>query len=131
MAMLPMFLSFFSDARVGIVGFRRDEETAKAHGYYVNIPSFSSSDQIIILDPMIATGGTAAATIALLLGRGAQEENILIVALFSATPGLRTLRSAYPQVNILVAAEDPHLDQRQFIVPGLGDFGDRFFGTDY
>jgi uracil phosphoribosyltransferase len=129
-AMLPPFLMYLNEARVGIVGVQRDEKTAKPHTYYSHLPSLTHDTPIIILDPMLATGGTLTATIALLLEHGAQEKNIIFVGIISAPPGVELIKKHYPHVPLIIAQHDPELNKDNFIEPGLGDFGDRFFGTD-
>lgn len=130
MAMLPAFLTHFSSARVGIIGYKRDESTAIAHAYYANVPAITGNERIMILDPMIATGGTMLSAIQFLLDRGALQEQIIVIGIIGSKKGLQRIRATTPQVTVLCAAEDPHLNNDHFIVPGLGDFGDRFFGTE-
>lgn len=129
-ALLPSFMRFFDTARVGFIGMKRDEETAVAHTYYCNLPPVVDGEEVIILEPMIATGGSTCDAIALLLRHGVAEEQILFVSVIAATQGLARVRQNYPNVRLLVAQEDPELNDRKFIVPGLGDFGDRYFGTE-
>jgi len=128
--MLEPFLKYFKDATVGIVGLKRDEETAIAHMYYNNIPPIPDNHKIIILDPMIATGGTAISTLEILKKRGIKEKNIIFASIISAPEGLETIRSDFPDITILTAGIDDKLSKDKFIVPGLGDFGDRYFGTE-
>lgn len=129
-ALLPAFMRFFDRARVGFLGMKRDEETAKADMYYCNLPPIGPNEEVIILEPMIATGGSSCMAIAALLERGVVEKQILFVSVIAATEGLHKLRTAHPGVRLLVGQEDAKLNDVKFIVPGLGDFGDRFFGTD-
>jgi len=128
--MLPAFLCYFPDAPIGVVGLKREEKTAEAHLYYHNFPPLTPEHQIIILDPMLATGGTAVETIALLKKYGIQENKIIFVSIVSAPEGINKIRTAFPTVTIITAAEDERLNAKKFIVPGLGDFGDRYFGTE-
>lgn len=130
MAMLPAFLELFTDARVGVVGLKRDEKTAIAHWYYQNVPTFVPETQIIILDPMIATGGTGIETLAFLEQKGAQQKNIFYASLVSAPEGLAIIKEKFPDITIICARHDKELTPQKFITPGLGDFGDRYFGTD-
>lgn len=129
-AMLPSFIHYFPEAAVGVVGFRRDEKTAIAHRYYCNLPSIDAKTQIIIIDPMVATGGTAIATIALLREQAVRDEQIIFVSMLSSPEGIAALRSFAPKIHFITASEDTGLNDKKFIVPGLGDFGDRYFGTE-
>ncbi len=129
-SMLEPFLSIFPDAAVGIVGLQRDKATAKADWYYENIPPLTTDDQIIIIDPMIATGGTGYATLAMLKGKGAHLDKALYMSMVSAPEGIAVINHAFPHVQIITAATDTHLNDKKFIVPGLGDYGDRYFGTE-
>lgn len=128
--MMQSFLEVFSSAVVGIVGLKRDEKTALPHWYYHNVPSFDDNTQIIVLDPMIATGGTAAATLSHLHELGAKACNIIFAAIVSTPEGLGTIKTVMPEVKIICAANDQGLTPDKFIIPGLGDFGDRYFGTE-
>ena len=130
LAMLPAFLDIFPDAPVGIVGLKRDEETAIAHWYYENVPPFNPKNQVIILDPMIATGGTGIETLSFLTKKGAQPKNIMYASIVSAPEGLELIKKEFPDIDIICAAHDKGLTKDKFIIPGLGDFGDRFFGTE-
>ena len=130
LALLPAFLKYFPDAPVGIVGLRRDEKTAIAQLYYNKIPKINSQDQVIILDPMIASGGTAEATLNILQNMGIQQERIIFVSIVCAPQGLESVSKKFPGVKFIVAVQDKDLNPQKFIVPGLGDFGDRFFGTE-
>lgn len=130
MAMLPAFLDIFPDAPVGVVGLKRDEKTAIAHWYYENVPPFESTNQIVILDPMIATGGTGIETLTFLAKKGAQQKNIIYASIVSAPEGLDLIKQEFPDIDIICAAHDKGLTKEKFIIPGLGDFGDRFFGTE-
>ncbi len=125
---LPAFLKLFPDAPIGIFGIRRDEETAKPHLYYENLPKLLPSDHIFLLDPMIATAGSSIMAIERLTSEVSPNQ-ITLVGIISATPGITKLKSRFPTVRIITAHEDPELNAKSFIVPGLGDFGDRFFGT--
>lgn len=129
LALLFPFLKFFEHAKVGFIGLRRDEQTAIAYKYYDNLPKIKPSDDIVILDPMIATGGSGCAALKILKEKGILEEKIIFVAIISATPGIEEIEKKFPNVKIICVQEDKELNKDQFIVPGLGDFGDRFFGT--
>lgn len=130
MAMLPAFLETFCDARIGVVGLKRDETTAVAHWYYQNVPTFDTETQIVILDPMIATGGTGIETVKFLEQKGAQQKNITYAAIVSAPEGLAVIEKSFPAITIICASHDKGLTKDKFIIPGLGDFGDRYFGTE-
>ncbi len=129
-AMLPSFLSYFPDAYVGVVGLKRDEKTAIAHQYYCNIPPISDDMSIMIIDPMLATGGTSISTIQLLRDQGARDKQIYFVCMISAPEGIKAVTQAAPEVTIITAITDEKLNDKKFILPGLGDFGDRYFGTE-
>lgn len=127
--MLPAFLQYFPGAAIAVVGLKRDEKTAIAHRYYQNFPPLNKNQQIIILDPMIATGGTGVATLELLKEKGIEQKQILFVSIVSAPEGLTAIKSKFPDITIITAATDEKLNDKKFIIPGLGDFGDRYFGT--
>lgn len=127
--MLEPFLSVFTHAVVGVVGLRRNEITAQADWYYHNIPPLHRDDQIIVIDPMIATGGTGHETLTMLDKLGANMTTALYVSIISCPEGLARLNKEFPTVKIITAACDSHLNDKKFIVPGLGDYGDRYFGT--
>jgi len=130
LVLLPPFLSLFPTARVGIIGLKRNETTAIADQYYENFPKLSSEDQIIILDPMLATGGSAIKSVRCLLDKGAHPNKIKMVCMIGATEGIHLFKNQFPQVDLIIAQEDSVLTEEKFIYPGLGDFGDRFFGTE-
>ena len=127
LAMLDGVLPLAPGARVAHIGVRRDEETAEASDYYANLPPAASGSMAFVLDPMLATGGTLVRTLEILEDAGVGESRV--VALVAAPEGVRAVREAYPEVEIFVAAVDDGLDERSYIVPGLGDAGDRAFGT--
>ena len=129
LVLLPAFLRNFERATVGCVGLRRDEVTAIPKLYYKNLPPMKKTDEVIVLDPMIATGGSAVAALEILVNDGVPEEKILFAAVISAPQGLAHIRARFPRITITVACEDEDLTPHKFIVPGLGDFGDRYFGT--
>jgi len=128
--MLPAFLKFFPGASIGVMGLQRDEKTAQAHWYYHKLPTITSNQQIIIIDPMIATGGTGIETIGFLKKEGIPEDKMLFVSIISAPEGINAITEKYPHVTIISAGKDKELNKKKFIVPGLGDFGDRYFGTE-
>jgi uracil phosphoribosyltransferase len=127
LALLPAFLKYFPQAPIGFIGIRREEGTAKPQLYYENIPALKSTDLVFILDPMIATAGSALLAIDHLVKKGATQ--LALVGMLGSREGLEKIESAYPDLTVIVAAEDPELNSRKFIVPGLGDFGDRYFGN--
>lgn len=127
-AMLNGFLNFFDDARVGFVGMWRDETTKLPHKYYQKLPKITPNDEIMILDPMLATGGSATGVIDALKKAGANEEKMIFVGILAAPEGLKNIKTRFPALRIVVAHIDENLDPNKFIYPGLGDFGDRYFG---
>lgn len=128
--LLDPFYTYFPQARVGVVGIRRKEVTAEPIFYYDNMPPMQPSDQIIILDPMLATGGTAITVLNVLKSKGIAENKILFVGIVCSPEGLEKVQKLFPGVTFLISAHDQHLNSAFFIVPGLGDFGDRYFGTE-
>jgi len=126
---IPPFLSFFPNAAIGLFGIRRNEKTALPNLYYENLPEISKTTHIFLLDPMLATGGTAAISIQKLIEKGGNPSRISLVSLLAAKPGVELIQKKFPKVRIHTAAVDPELNAKKFIVPGLGDFGDRYFGT--
>jgi len=114
--------------KIGHILTKRNEKTLKAKLYYYELPKDISKKQLFLLDPMIATGGSACKAIALLKQKGVKENKIVFVSLISAPQGLKRVHSAYPGVKIITGAVDHGLDSKGYVVPGLGDFGDRYFG---
>ena len=115
-------------AAIGHIGLYRDHETHKPHEYLVKLPS-AKNRPFILVDPMLATGNSAAHAVDVLVKHGVDVKNISFLALVGAPEGVRTFRQTYPDLPIYIAALDEKLDQNAYIVPGLGDAGDRFFGT--
>jgi uracil phosphoribosyltransferase len=126
LGMLDGVLSLVSSARVGFIGLYRDEETLQPVEYYVKLPELGERDAIV-LDPMLATGRSSAAAIAAVKSAGARS--VILVCLVAAPEGIEHLQGEHPDVAIVCAAIDRGLDERGFIVPGLGDAGDRLYGT--
>jgi uracil phosphoribosyltransferase len=122
------FLRLVPEARVGHLGMYRDEEAFRPVGYYENIPSGVEDAVVYVVDPMLATGGSAKQAIARLKRAGAKR--LHFVCLVAAPEGVEALRAAHPDVPITTAVIDRELDDRAYIRPGLGDAGDRIFGTD-
>ncbi|MFD4675497.1 uracil phosphoribosyltransferase [Lentzea sp. NPDC058450] len=117
-------------ARIGKILIQRDKETKLPKLYYANLPDDIASRQVLLLDPMLATGGTANAAIQVLLDRGVLEENIVFVTFITVPEGIEAVCSRFPRVRIVTSAIEERLDENAYMVPGIGDFGDRFFGTD-
>jgi len=125
--MVDGVLNMIPAAKVGHVGMYRDEETLKPVEYFVKLPSDISQRQLFVVDPMLATGGSAIMAMDMLKKRGAS--NIKFMCLVAAPEGVKALQKAHPDVDIYTAALDDHLNEDGYIVPGLGDAGDRLFGT--
>jgi uracil phosphoribosyltransferase len=125
--LLDGMLELIPSARVGFVGLYRDEETLKPVQYYFKVPEMLDERMVIAVDPMLATGNSSVAAIDLLKAAGAK--NIRFLCLLAAPEGVERMRQAHPDVPIVTAALDSHLNENGYIVPGLGDAGDRMFGT--
>ncbi|NQV42426.1 MAG: uracil phosphoribosyltransferase [Candidatus Marinimicrobia bacterium] len=128
LAMVDVGLGLLPEAHVGFVGLYRDDETLEPQHYYKNLPDFSKSAQsCFLMDPMLATGGSACAAIDLLKMRGASD--IRLLTLICAPEGLKEVFTKHPDISIFTASIDERLNEVGYIVPGLGDAGDRYFGT--
>ena len=125
--MVDGILELIPAAKVGHVGLYRDEETLQPHEYFVKLPEDIASRQLFVVAPMLATGGSAIMAIDSLKERGAS--NIKFVCLVAVPEGVKALQEAHPDVDIYTAALDERLNEDGYIVPGLGDAGDRLFGT--
>ena len=125
--LLDGVLELIPGARVGFVGLYRDEETLEPVQYYFKVPDALKDRLVIAVDPMLATGNSSVAAIDLLKKSGAK--NIRFMCLLAAPEGVKRMQDAHPDVQIVTAALDSHLNERGYIVPGLGDAGDRMFGT--
>jgi uracil phosphoribosyltransferase len=125
--MLDGVLSLISSARVGFIGMYRDEETLQPVQYFVKLPADMTDRDAIVLDPMLATGNSSAAAVASVKEAGAQS--VTLVCLVAAPEGIEHLHALHPDVHVVCAAIDRGLNERGFIVPGLGDAGDRLYGT--
>jgi uracil phosphoribosyltransferase len=125
--MLDGVLSLVTAARVGFIGLYRNEETLQPVEYYVKLPADVAERDVILLDPMLATGNSTAAAVEILKRAGAQS--VRMIAIIAAPEGIERLHAAHPDVHVVVAAIDRALDERGYIVPGLGDAGDRLYGT--
>jgi uracil phosphoribosyltransferase len=125
--MLDAFLELVPQAQVGYFGLERNEETAAARRYYEKVPKDLAGAVVFLLDPMLATGGSAAMAVDGLRGLGARQVRLLSIV--AAPEGVAHLESAVPDAIVYTAALDRELNDRKYILPGLGDFGDRLFGT--
>jgi len=126
MGMLEVMLSIFPKASVGYVGLERDESTAVARQYYRKLPSLSGAF-VFLLNPMLATGGSASSAVSLLKKEGASR--IRLVCIVAAPEGIERLNADHPDVDIYTGAVDRQLNEQKYIMPGLGDYGDRLYGT--
>jgi uracil phosphoribosyltransferase len=127
LGMLPGMLELVPHARVGHLGLQRDERTAVASQYYAKLPANIEHSYVLLIDPMLATGGSAVAALDMLTQAGARH--LRLVCIVAAPEGVGAVERAYPSVPIFTPVVDRSLDAHKFIVPGLGDFGDRLFGT--
>jgi len=127
LGMLDGFLELVPQAQVGYFGLERDEATAVARRYYEKVPKDLAGAVVFLLDPMLATGGSAAMAIEGLADLGAR--GVRLLSIVAAPEGIALFRSAVPDAIVYTAAVDRELNERKFILPGLGDFGDRLFGT--
>lgn len=125
--LLDGMLELIPSARVGFVGLYRDEKTLQPVQYYFKVPELLEERMVIAVDPMLATGNSSVAAINLLKEAGAK--NISFLCLLAAPEGVENMKKAHPDVKIVTAALDNHLNENGYIVPGLGDAGDRMFGT--
>ena len=116
-------------AKIGFIGMYRDEETLKPHEYFVKLPNDITERQLFIVDPMLATGGSAVMAIEALKKRGCQEKNMKFACLVAAPEGVKAVQEAFPDVDIYTSGLDERLNEDGYIVPGLGDAGDRLFVT--
>jgi uracil phosphoribosyltransferase len=127
LGLLPGFLNCIDDAEIAHLGFYRDPDTLKPIPYYANMPRELAERDVFVLDPMLATGNSGSAALKLLESRGAKS--ITFVCLIAAPEGIATLQQAHPDIRIVTASIDDHLNDHGYIVPGLGDAGDRMFGS--
>jgi uracil phosphoribosyltransferase len=127
LGMLDAVLELVPPARVGHIGLQRDELTAVASQYYSKLPANLAGSYVVMIDPMLATGGSAVAALDLLRRAGAGA--IRIICIVAAPEGIALVERQYPDVLIYTPVVDDRLDERKYIVPGLGDFGDRLYGT--
>ncbi|WP_053218091.1 uracil phosphoribosyltransferase [Virgibacillus senegalensis] len=127
LGMVDGILRLIPAAKVGHVGLYRDPETLKPVEYYIKLPSDIEERELIVIDPMLATGGSANDAIHSLKKRGAK--NIKLMCLIAAPEGVEVIKNEHPDVDVYLASLDEKLDEKGYIVPGLGDAGDRLFGT--
>lgn len=129
-ALLDIFLEHFPEANVSKVLIQRDEETAEPVFKYMKLSSTISHDHpVVITEPMVATGGTLGMLIRLLKEHGVKEENMIIASICAAPEGLLQLSQQFPGITFVMSSFDEKLNEKKYIVPGIGDFGDRYFGT--
>ncbi len=128
LGMLDPIVEFFPEVSVGYIGLERDHATAVASSYYAKLPPVMTGRTTLVLDPMLATGGSASQAIATIKAAGAGR--VLMLCIVAAPEGVQTLNAAHPDVEIYTAGLDRALDSRKYILPGLGDFGDRLYGTE-
>ena len=127
LGMVEGMLAMIPAAKVGHIGLYRDPETLKPVEYYCKLPADSNEREVFVVDPMLATGGSAVAAIQMLKDKGVK--NIRFLCIIAAPEGVEALKKAHPDVDIYIGALDQHLNEHGYIVPGLGDAGDRIFGT--
>ncbi len=127
LGMLDAVLELVPGARVGHIGLQRDELTAVASQYYSKLPGSLASSYVLMIDPMLATGGSAVAALDLLAGAGARA--VRIVCIVAAPEGVALVERHHPTVEVFTPVVDERLNEHKYIVPGLGDFGDRLYGT--
>lgn len=126
LGMLQPFQDVFPDISVGYIGLERDHETAQARSYYCKLPPLENA-RTIVVDPMLATGGSASRAISVVKDCGAKD--VSLACIIAAPEGVETISTAHPEVPIVLGVLDHGLNDRKYIVPGLGDFGDRLYGT--
>ena len=128
LGLVPGFHALMPQAHVAHVGMYRDPDTLEAVPYYANLPDDLRGRRAFVLDPMLATGGSAVATLDLLISRGANSMDLTVITLIAAPEGCGAVCKAHPDVKVFTCALDRHLNDHGYIVPGLGDAGDRLFG---
>ena len=127
LGMVDGMLALVPNAKVGHIGLYRDPETHLPVEYYCKLPNDIEKREVFVVDPMLATGGSAAAAIDFIKARGGKK--IIFMCLIAAPEGIEVLQNAHPDVDIFIAAKDEKLNDHKYIVPGLGDAGDRLYGT--
>src|SRR6185312_11412668 len=126
LGMMQPFLDTFPDVSVGYVGLERDHETAIARSYYCKLPELENK-RVIVVDPMLATGGSAVQAVNVVKAAGAKE--IVFICIVASPEGAAAMQKNHPEIPIHAGALDRELNHRKYILPGLGDFGDRLYGT--
>jgi uracil phosphoribosyltransferase len=126
LGMMDSVLQLIPDARVGFIGLKREEKTMRAISYHKSLPADLSPFEVILIDPMLATGGSTVAAMDLISQHGGKR--VRMVNVIAAPEGIRRVRQSYPKLPIFTAAIDEKLNEKAYIVPGLGDAGDRMFG---
>ena len=127
LGMVQPFLDIFPDVSVGYIGLERDHQTAIARSYYCKLPPLTPASRVLLVDPMLATGGSAVQAIEVLRAKGARD--ISLLSIVASPEGVAEVAKNFPGLEIFTAALDRELDARKYIRPGLGDFGDRLYGT--
>ncbi len=127
MGMINGIIDIIPHAKIGTIGLKRDEQTLKPTVYYLNFPDKMDKHRVFIIDPMLATGGSMVKTIEILEGYNVKD--IVVISAIAAPEGVKAVESVYPDVKIYVASLDRQLNDKGYILPGLGDSGDRYFGT--
>ncbi len=127
LGMVDGMLSLVPSAKVGHIGLYRDPVTAEPHEYYCKLPEDCDKRDVFVVDPMLATGGSAVAAIQMLKEKGVKR--IIMMCIIAAPEGVKVLTDAHPDVDLYIGALDEKLNEHKYIVPGLGDAGDRIFGT--
>ena len=127
LGMVDGMLTMIPAAKVGHIGLYRDPETLKPVEYYCKLPEDCASREVFVVDPMLATGGSSIAAIQMLKDKGVK--NIRLMCIIAAPEGVKRMQEAHPDVDVYIGALDDHLNENCYIVPGLGDAGDRIFGT--
>lgn len=129
LAMLFGAIHLLPKSKVGFVGYQRDEETAEAQEYYWKLPVISHNSVLVVTDPMLATGGTILHMLRRLSADGQKPKEMRVVCVVASPEGIEAVHKEFPEVKIFCAAIDQGLNEKAYIVPGLGDYGDRYFGT--
>ena len=127
LGMVNGILALVPSAKVGHIGLYRDPETAEPVEYYCKLPADCANREVFVVDPMLATGGSAVAALQMLKDKGVK--NIRFMCIIAAPEGVKRLQEAHPDVDLFIGALDERLNEKKYIVPGLGDAGDRIFGT--
>ena len=127
LGMVDGMLALIPSAKVGHIGLYRDPVTAEPHEYYCKLPEDCDKREVFVVDPMLATGGSAIAAIQMLKDKGVK--NIRLMCIIAAPEGIEAFEKAHPDVDVYIGAKDEKLNEHKYIVPGLGDAGDRIFGT--